>query len=369
MSVKVTPYWEGYICALSDAKFSASVIVKMCSARGNNISRRTVARVIQRCKSTGPKYQDQVVRVKRKRACPARTPRVVRNIRAAVVKENPPTQSSLATACRTSQSTVCRIIKDNLGLKKRHKAKGHKLSPRHIQERFTNARKLYEQYLAGDKWQWVVTQDEAWIYLDDTNKPRAIYYSPHDAKGRGEFVRECREKFSKGFMVVAGFCARGKLPMHRVDSKAKVNALYFQTNIMEPLCRTHIPQLYGSDTRKVWIHMHKASSHTSHSSVAYYRRMATETGVSVIPFSSIPVKSPDASPMDFCAFGLLKRGLAHRRPTTIAGLWKACQAVWSSIPLTHLRRALLQWKLRCRAIVQARGHHIEHNRWWRKGLS
>ena len=89
MSVKVTPYWEGYICALSDAKFSASVIVKMCSARGNNISRRTVARVIQRCKSTGPKYQDQVVRVKRKRACPARTPRVVRNIRAAVVKENP----------------------------------------------------------------------------------------------------------------------------------------------------------------------------------------------------------------------------------------------------------------------------------------
>ena len=94
MSVKVTPYWEGYICALSDAKFSASVIVKMCSARGNNISRRTVARVIQRCKSTGPKYQDQVVGVKRKRARPARTPRVVRNIRAAVVKDNPPPKAA-----------------------------------------------------------------------------------------------------------------------------------------------------------------------------------------------------------------------------------------------------------------------------------
>ena len=369
MSLKVTPFWEGYICALSDAHFSASVIATMCAARGNNISRRTVTRVIHRCKNAGPTYQDQVVRVTRKRAFPARTPPVVRHIRESVVKENPSTQSSLATSCRISQSTVCRIIKQDLGLKKRHKAKGHKLSPRHIQERFTNARKLYEQYLSGDKWQRVVTLDEAWIYLDDTNKPRAIFYSPHEGKGRGEFVRECREKFSKGFMVVGGFCARGKLPMHRVDSKAKVKAAYFQTNIMDPLYKTHIPHLYGRDTRNVWIHMDKASSHTARSSLAYYERMATETGVSVIPFSSIPVKSPDASPMDFCAFGLLKKGLAQRRPTTVAGLWKVCQAVWSAIPIAHLRRALLQWKLRCRAIVKARGHHIEHNRWWRKGVS
>ena len=42
--------------------------------------------------------------------------------------------------------------------------------------------------------------------------------------------------------------------------------------------------------------------------------MATETGIRAIPYTDIPVKSPDASPMDVCGFGLLKRGLGNRRP-------------------------------------------------------
>ncbi|PSN50916.1 hypothetical protein C0J52_05368 [Blattella germanica] len=43
----------------------------------------------------------------------------------------------------------------------------------------------------------------------------------------------------------------------------------------------------------------------------FYRQMADETGI-----RSIPVKSSDASPIDFCFFCLLKRGLSSRRPKT-----------------------------------------------------
>ena len=189
-----------------------------------------------------------------------------------------------------------------------------------------------------------------------------------DHKGRSNFIQENKEKFSKGFMVVAGYCARGKLKIHRVGKNVKVNAVYFQEKVMDPIFDQDIPRLYGDDSSKVWIHMDKASSHTARSSLRYYSRKSNETGLHVIPFSDIPVKSPDASPMDFCAFGLLKQGLASKRPTTVEGLWKACQQVWDNIPLPVLQRSLLQWKLRCRAIVHARGHHIEHNQWWRKGI-
>ena len=41
----------------------------------------------------------------------------------------------------------------------------------------------------------------------------------------------------------------------------------------------------------------------------------------VVPFSSVRIRSPHASPMDFCGFGLLKRGLCIRPPTTIGGLY------------------------------------------------
>ena len=137
---------------------------------------------------------------------------------------------------------------------------------------------------------------------------------------------------------------------------------------MEPIFRTDIPQLYGNDVHKVWIHMDQASSHTARSSLAWYTRMADVTKIRVIPFSSMPVKSPDASPMDYCGFGLLKQGISKRRPTTVEGLWKLCQEVWQDIPLVFLRKSQLQWKLRCRAIVRNRGYHIEHNRWWCKGF-
>ena len=37
-------------------------------------------------------------------------------------------------------------------------------------------------------------------------------------------------------------------------------------------------------------------------------------GIHAIPFTDIPVKSPDAAPMDFCAFDLLKSAVAKHRP-------------------------------------------------------
>ncbi|GFT61539.1 hypothetical protein TNCV_34001 [Trichonephila clavipes] len=40
----------------------------------------------------------------------------------------------------------------------------------------------------------------------------------------------------------------------------------------------------------------------------------SETGIKYIAFDEIPVKSPNASPVDFSAFGLLERALGKRHP-------------------------------------------------------
>ncbi|KAJ9585777.1 hypothetical protein L9F63_002414 [Diploptera punctata] len=105
--------------------------------------------------------------------------------------------------------------------------------------------------------------------------------------------------------------------------------------------------------------MDKASSHTARSSQRYYSQKLDETGIHIIPFNRVPVKSLDTSPMDFCGFGLLKQGLASRRPITVKGLWKICQEVWADIPVPVLQCSLLQWNLRCRAVVHVHGQHIE----------
>ena len=86
----------------------------------------------------------------------------------------------------------------------------------------TNSRKLYEEHLGGDKWKFVVTLDEAWIYLSDTNKKRAIYSRDRGTKPLNNLVREFKETFSKGFMVVAGYSYNGKLKLRRVGKTLRL---------------------------------------------------------------------------------------------------------------------------------------------------
>lgn len=363
------PFWEGYITALSDASFSYTQIIKMCKNRGFAVSKGGISAVLKSQRNSPLSVNLNEPGPSRRRHAPSRTAEVVRKVKRLVTGENPKTQRSVAKAVKVSQSTVHNIIRKDLQLEKRHKSRVHKLLPRHIAERRTNCRKLYEGYLAADKWQFVVTLDEAYIYLSDCNKPRAIFYKPKGEKTFTKWYKECRETFSKGFMIIAGYCARGKLEIRKVAPKVKVNSAYYQAQVLDPIFRKEIPSLYGRDSQRVWLHQDKASSHTSRSTATHLATLEQETGIRSIPFTDIPVKSPDASPMDFCAFGLLKRALGSRRPRSLGGLWKACKEEWAAIDMNSLRLSLLQWKLRCRAIVHNQGHQIEHNRSWRRGLS
>ncbi|GFU87782.1 hypothetical protein TNCV_3229431 [Trichonephila clavipes] len=63
---------------------------------------------------------------------------------------------------------------------------------------------------------------------------------------------------------------------------------------------------------KLSFQMDKASGHTSKSAAVYLAKKESETGIKCIPFDEICVKSSDASPMYFCAFGLLKRGIFRK---------------------------------------------------------
>ena len=333
--------------------------------RNFSISRFGIQSLLQRNCKNQQNVDDSAPGPSRRRHAPSRTPEVVTKVRRAVTCENPMTQRAIAKRTGVSQSTVYNIIHKNLRLQRRHKGRVHKLLGRHVQERKTNCRKLYEKYLAGEKWKFVVTLDEAWVYLDNCNKPRAIYYRPIDKQPYQKWAKECRESFSKGFMVIAGYSYKGKLRIRRVGKNVKMNSVYYQTNVLTPLYRTEIPALYGPETGMAWIHQDKASSHTSKTTRSFMNRMQNETGINAIPFEDIPVKSPDASPMDFCAFGLLKRALGKRRPRTLDGLWKACKEEWEQMDMSSLQRSLLQWKLRCRAIVKQAGYQIEHDRSWR----
>ncbi|UYV74502.1 PGBD5 [Cordylochernes scorpioides] len=311
---RLTLQVEQTIRTLSKEGNSYSVIVKKLKAEGLDVGKATICRVVngigkkREAESNGQKFQ-----VDRPR--PVRTP-----------------------------ATVSKV---------------HKLTPFHMKNRATNARKLYEEHLAGSRSEYTATLDEAWMYVTYCNGIRKIYYIKRGNQVPDNWVHQCSETFPKGFMVVGVMTGRGVLLLIKVPSKVKVNSEFYIECVLKPVIE-QLKDLYPGEMDKVFLHHDKASSHTSNKTQQFLQEMKDTLGLNFIRNSDIPVKSPDASPLDFYGFGMLKQRLFNRRPKTEAGLWKAAQEEWSNVSLSKVKEVFAAWKVRCREIAKKKGKHIEH---------
>ncbi|PSN57621.1 hypothetical protein C0J52_00525 [Blattella germanica] len=150
--IKSMAFWEGYIrvYCLSECKCSYPVMINNCKISGIIISRSTISKVIKQCKSQAPNDIGRPEKIKIRRAQHSRTPTLIKQVKSKVMRKNPPTQKIIARRKGISQ-TVGLVIHENPYLQKWHKARGHHLEEKHIEERFTNARKIYERHFAVDR--------------------------------------------------------------------------------------------------------------------------------------------------------------------------------------------------------------------------
>jgi len=163
-------------------------------------------------------------------------------------------------------------------------------------------------------------------------------------------------------MIVGALSGRGILPLIKVPSNVKINADYYVKYVLKPIIEKFIPSLYPSEVHKIFLHHDKASSHTTSKTQQYLEQARANFGINFISNTEIPVKSPDASPLDFYGFGFLKQKLFYKKPKTLIGLWKACKTVWSGISTEDLTSVFDSWKRRCRQIVKVHGSHVEQTK-------
>lgn len=71
-----------------------------------------------------------------------------------------------------------------------------------------------------------------WVYFSDCNKKDK--FSLIDGNNCTKFLRQYKEKFPNGFMIVAEICYNGKLKLKKGVCKAKIRPPfypeYFKTN-------------------------------------------------------------------------------------------------------------------------------------------
>ncbi|UYV76109.1 MTPN [Cordylochernes scorpioides] len=284
--------------------------------------------------SNGQKFQ-----VDRPR--PVRTPATVSKVKRLATTENPPSQRQLSRMCGTSLKTINNIIHKDLELDTRRKGKVHKLTPFHMKNRATNARKLYEEHLAGSRSEYTATLDEAWMYVTYCNGIRKICYIKRGNQVPDNWVHQCSETFPKG----------------SIEGEGELRILYrMRSETCHRTTEGPLPRGNGQSVPS----SRQSLSHTSNKTQQFLQEMKDTLGLNFIRNSDIPVKSPDASPLDFYGFGMLKQRLFNRRPKTEAGLWKAAQEEWSNVSLSKVKEVFAAWKVRCREIAKKKGKHIEH---------
>lgn len=168
------------------------------------------------------------------------------------------------------------------------------------------------------------------------------------------------EKFGKKLMVAGILTGRGAIPLAFIPLKATVNSKVYIDSVLRPLVEQHLPALYPGELHRVWVHHDGARAHTSNETRAFCEQVTETTGIRFIKKKEIPVKSPDASPLDFFGFGYLKGKLRSRRAKTLDGLKRAAREVWSEISQGLVIKVFKAWIVRAIEIVKARGHHIEN---------
>jgi hypothetical protein len=121
-----------------------------------------------------------------------------------------------------------------------------------------------------------------------------------------------KDNYLTTFIADSAISGRETLPLIEIHQNCKVNADYYISNVLKPLLEVQLHKYHPNELPKKFVHHGLASSHTPKMTFEYARNLKSRLGISILPNSQIPVKSPDASQMDFFGFGYSKRRMFQK---------------------------------------------------------
>lgn len=353
---KISDDVEGIVKYLLRKNYSYAAIQQELAEMNFSVSRSTISRVANK---VGKQRElgllnDQKPKFYRRRHIA--TPDVVRRITSYINKENPPAIRLMAARCNISTGTVVNVIRDVIHAKCLKKRTVHQLNSAVIEKRRCRAWRMYLR-LNNEKYKNYVTTDEAWFYLDASQGVRDVYYvRSNDLPDEIKIIQR-NDLHPVAVMVWAGVCASGKTQLHFIEQGATITSEYYIEHILQPFIKHDVPRLFpGNKIKEMVLHHDNAPGHKAKQTLAYMK----ENKIRVITPEEWLPKSPDAAPMDYSIWGILKERVRKHKVSTLNGLKNAIKQEWKNLEQGIIDRALKNWPKRCRLIYYAQGSHIEH---------
>ena len=182
------------------------------------------------------------------------------------------------------------------------------------------------EFLGGERRKKIITVDECWIYLSNTGGERRIYYEFKGTKNPESWTKYWKKQHPIGVMVFMGVTFYGKSKLRFVKPGAKINQDYYIENLLTPLFRDDIPELFAGRKYRPLFHQDNAPAHAGKKTQAWLEN----------------------SEFDYI------------HPTTLAGLKRVAVEVWEGLDQGVIQRGFQSWVGRVQMMVDNYGHHVEH---------
>lgn len=314
------------------------------------ISRRTVYRIIKKVQEGVPLQAG--VSTGRKRSI--RTGKLVEAVRSRIRRKSRRNLSKMSTEMKTSRRTLSRILHEDLHLLSYKTPERDALTMRQMTARVGKAKKL-KSLVGSRNLKKIIFTDEKIFTLQETGShPQVKFYSKQGQRLQ-QASKNHRSKYlhSPGVMVWGGVAKFGRSPLIFVDPGAKVNAIYYQTVILEKLKQWCISSHHSMDN--ITLQQDWAPAHRAKSTKAWLRANKMD----FLDEHVYPAASPDLNPMDYSIWGWMQQKLRETNLSSVDDLKAKLVEIWDSLDQSSIDLAIDQLPDRLDRLLYVNGARFE----------
>lgn len=278
---------------------------------------------------------------------------MVRKVKARIQRNPRQSATKLAKSLNVSDSSIRRILKNELQLKPYKIQKVQGLTPAQKAIRLQRARALKALHASGELENLVFSDEKIFTVQQYVNKQNDRVW----LQGKSNENLDDRVAFRKQapayVMVWAAVTANGRSPLVFIDQGVKVNQQVYQQKVLNDAL---VPWAHNQFGGNRWtFQQDSAPSHRARLTQQFLQHHVPQ----FISSQQWPPYSPDLNPMDFCIWSILQAKVSTTKYESVAKLKAALHREWNRIPQSHLRAACDAFVERLDAIIRAKGGHIE----------
>lgn len=278
---------------------------------------------------------------------------MIRKVKARIQRNPRRSGRKMARELGISTERMQHILNNELGLKPLKFQKAHDLTPQQKKVRVERARELLRLHEGGQLPNIVFSDEIAFPIEQHVNKQNDRVYLAARSHENLHLRLATRKQSPPFVMVWAAVTSDGRFPLVFLDRGVKVNAQIYRELVLEGALKPWARKHFG---RKRWtFQQDSAPSHKARVSQDWLKNNVP----SFISSSQWPANSPDANPLDFSVWGILKAKVGTKKYQSIDALKAALRREWDRIPQGHIRAACDAFIRRLRAIIRAKGEQIE----------